>query len=154
MNASFVMTSRWWVDAEPARVWALLGDCRSWPRWLPSMQLRHEALAWCMPWPWASHFNVRPGRDPGRHQQDQWLSGPVRVRCQGLIDLEPDERAAVTLRLQLCLDRPWLRHTAPCLLPWVARRHFTAIESGVPRLAELLGCRAGPPSKWVGYTPR
>jgi hypothetical protein len=153
MNASFVMTSRWWVDAEPARVWPLVGDCRDWPRWLQSIHAQPGALAWRMPWPWASSFVLRPGRAPAPRQQDQWLCGPVRVRCQGLIDAQPGRATAVTLRLGISLDRPWLRHSAPWLLPWVAQRHFAAIRSSVPRLGELLGCPVGAPSEWAGYTP-
>lgn len=152
MDASFVMTSRWWLDADPDRVWPLVSDCRNWPRWLQSMQWQRQALAWRMPWPWASRFAVRTGQAMARHQQDQWLNGPVRVRCHALLETQPGERVAVTLRLRLSLDRPWLHHTAPCFLPWVARQHFDAVQQSVPRLGELLDCPVGLPSRWAGYT--
>ena len=115
MDASFVMTSRWWLDADPQRVWPLVGDCRHWPRWLQSMQEQREALHWRMPWPWASSFEVQDGQCAMPHHQDQWLIGPVRVRCDALVETQPVDRVAVTLRLQLSLDRPWLRTPPPTL---------------------------------------
>ncbi|MBA4215969.1 MAG: hypothetical protein IIA03_12420 [Proteobacteria bacterium] len=154
MDASFVMTSRWWLDADPQRVWPLVGDCRHWPRWLQSMQEQREALHWRMPWPWASSFEVQDGQCAMPHHQDQWLIGPVRVRCDALVETQPVDRVAVTLRLQLSLDRPWLRHTAPSLLPWVARQHFIAMQQSVPRLGELLNCPVSLPSRWAGYRAR
>lgn len=154
MNACFVMTSRWWVDAAPVLVWPLVGDCRLWPQWLPSMRERHGALDWRMPWPWPGHFEVHEGGTGTLHQQDQWLRGPLRVHCLGVIEGPPGERVSVTLRLGVSLDRPWLQRAAPWLLPWVAQRHFAAVQAGVPRLGQLLGCPVGIPSRWAGYRAR
>ncbi len=155
MNPNFVMTSRWRLQAEAARVWPLIGHSQAWAQWLPSIEPTPEhrnRLRWHMPWPWAAEFEIAAVQSTPPQEFTCQLHGPLRARWSWLLEAQASAPVDLTLRVEICLDRPWRRRLSPLLLPWLAQRHFAALRAGVPRLGRLLACEASRPSEWAGHT--
>ena len=159
----FVLTSRWRLDTTADRVWQLLTDVETWPRWW--RDVRHaQLLSRASTAPvgdvvaidWASallyrvhlrvtttvaeHARVLEGRADGDlHGHGLWLLDPVG----------PDQ-VDLTYRWDVVLHRPWMRRLAFLLRPLFEWNHFVVMRAGARGMAAALGCRLGGKHEWAG----
>jgi Polyketide cyclase / dehydrase and lipid transport len=153
----FVLTSRWRLDATSAeRVWTLLTDVESWPRWWRYVRRarvlsrgghNHVGDVAAIDWSSALGYGLRLRvvttlAEPSRALEAR-AEGDLRGHGTWLIETAQAGAVDVTYRWDVVLDRAWMRWLAFLLRPLFEWNHFAVMRAGARGMAQQLGCRLG-----------
>jgi uncharacterized protein YndB with AHSA1/START domain len=153
MPLRFVLISRWQLNVPAQRLWDLITDYETWPRWWPNVvAVRQRKPGDADGLGAVNEFDWRSGLGYGftlsvetvRVKKLVELEGSAQgdLRGTGLWVLEPidSESVRVTYRWDVELQKPWMRLFAPLLHPVFAWRHFAVMARGAHGMARHLGC--------------
>jgi hypothetical protein len=162
----FVLTSRWQLRAtDTERVWALLTDVESWPRWwryvrrakvLTLGRADHVGDVATLDWASALGYGVRLRVTTTLAQRERQLEGRAEGDLNGrgtwMLEQDAPDAVRVTYRWDVTLHRPWMRRLVFVLRPLFEWNHFVVMRAGARGMARQLGCSLGELHEWSGAT--
>lgn len=147
-----MLHSRWVLAAAPETVWGLLSAPEDWPRWwryVRSVQRLQaggaEGLGARHRFVWGSVLGygfafvitttrvLRPSLLEGRASGDLEGVGTWTLAPQA-------DGTCLGYRWAVALRRPWMRLSAPLLMPLFAWNHHAVMRAGAQGMANRLGC--------------
>jgi hypothetical protein len=162
----FVLTSRWRLQSTNAeRVWQLLTDVESWPRWwryvrrarlISTGRADHVGDVATLDWASALGYGMRLRVTTTLSLRARQLEGRAEGDLSGhgtwLIEADAPDAVHVTYRWDVTLQQPWMRRLAFLLRPLFEWNHFAVMRAGARGMARQLGCRLGEQHEWSGMT--
>jgi hypothetical protein len=160
----YVLSSRWRLQAtDTERVWQLLTDVESWPRWWRYVRRarvlslgRADHVGDVAEFDWASAlwYGMRLRVTTTLAQRAQQLEGRADGDLHGhgtwLIETDAPDAVRVTYRWDVTLHRPWMRRLAFLLRPLFEWNHFVVMRAGARGMARQLDCALTELHEWSG----
>jgi len=149
----FVRIASWRLDAPVERVWEVLSDVESWPRWWPDLlavrrvrEGRDDGVGALNEFTWRSRLGYRlrlmvETRSVRRPEVIEGVAlGDVSGHGLWLLDASSAGSVQVTYRWDVRLERTWMRFAMPLLRPLFSWSHAAVMRRGARGLAGALGC--------------